>query len=81
MKDIWETISLVAIDRTRKKEVSETNSKQQYALPASGKILEEFGEDGQKITIETGKGAAVEAMDGGLSYVLLVRKKALVIRS
>jgi stage IV sporulation protein FA len=35
-------------------------------LPASGKILEEFGQDGQKITIETGKGAAVEAMNGGL---------------
>jgi stage IV sporulation protein FA len=46
--------------------VSETDSKQQYALPASGKILEEFGQDGQKITIETGKGAAVEAMNGGL---------------
>ena len=29
----------------------------QYALPASGKILEEFGENGQRITIETGKGA------------------------
>jgi stage IV sporulation protein FA len=37
-----------------------------YALPASGKILEEFGENGQRITIETGKGAMVEAMNGGL---------------
>ncbi|CAM3823296.1 M23 family metallopeptidase [Mesobacillus zeae] len=37
-----------------------------YALPASGKILEEFGDDGQKITIETGNNANVEAMSGGL---------------
>ncbi|WP_338473264.1 M23 family metallopeptidase [Niallia sp. XMNu-256] len=37
-----------------------------YALPASGRILEEFGENGQRITIETGKGANVEAMNGGL---------------
>ena len=38
----------------------------QYALPASGKILEEFGENGQRITIEIGKGATVEAMNEGL---------------
>ena len=31
-----------------------------------GKILEDFGENGQRITIETGKGAMVEAMNGGL---------------
>ena len=42
------------------------DSKIHYALPASGKILEEFGENGQRITIETGKGAKVEAMNGGL---------------
>lgn len=41
------------------------DSKLHYALPASGKILEEFGENGQRITIETGKGAVVEAMNGG----------------
>ncbi|MBT2754580.1 M23 family metallopeptidase [Mesobacillus foraminis] len=38
----------------------------QYALPASGKILEDFGDNGQKITIETGKDASVEAMSEGL---------------
>ncbi|XTP56909.1 M23 family metallopeptidase [Niallia sp. Krafla_26] len=42
------------------------DSKTHYALPASGKILEDFGENGQRITIETGKGAEVEAMIGGL---------------
>ena len=40
---------------------SENESKQmQYALPASGRILEKFGENGQRITIEIGKGANVE---------------------
>jgi stage IV sporulation protein FA len=38
----------------------------QYALPASGRILEDFGDNGQKITIETGKDAPVEAMNEGL---------------
>ncbi|WP_071460265.1 M23 family metallopeptidase [Bacillus massilinigeriensis] len=42
-----------------------TPANQDAALPASGKILEEFRDDGQKITIETGKDAAVEAMMGG----------------
>ena len=37
-----------------------------YALPASGRILEDFGDNGQRITIETGKGAMVEAMNEGL---------------
>jgi stage IV sporulation protein FA len=40
----------------------------QYALPASGKILEDFGANGQRIMIETGKGAGVEAMDEGLVH-------------
>lgn len=46
----------------------ETNSEMgtQYALPASGRILEDFGDNGQRITIETGKDASVEAMNEGL---------------
>ncbi|PLR93853.1 M23 family metallopeptidase [Bacillus sp. T33-2] len=38
----------------------------EYALEASGKIIEDFGANGQRITIETGKGTAVEAMNEGL---------------
>ncbi|MBU8879552.1 M23 family metallopeptidase [Bacillus sp. FJAT-29790] len=38
----------------------------EYALPASARILENFEVNGQRITIETGKGAAVEAMSEGL---------------
>lgn len=45
----------------------------QYALPASGRIVEDFGDNGQKITIETGKDASVEAMNEGL--VLFVGTK------
>ncbi|CAM3458370.1 M23 family metallopeptidase [Cytobacillus oceanisediminis] len=47
----------------------ETRSPQEnsdYALPASAKILEDFNDNGQRITIETGKEASVEAMSEGL---------------
>lgn len=37
----------------------------EYALPASARILEGFRENGQKITIETAKGANVSVMNGG----------------
>ena len=36
-----------------------------FAVPASGKILENFEKNGQGIMIETGKGATVKAMNGG----------------
>ena len=39
---------------------------ERFALPASGRILEDFEVNGQKITIETGKGAVVEAMNEGI---------------
>ncbi|MGJ7920558.1 peptidoglycan DD-metalloendopeptidase family protein [Neobacillus sp. LXY-4] len=37
-----------------------------YALPASGKILEDFEESGQRVMIETAKDASVEAMGEGM---------------
>lgn len=40
----------------------------EYALPASGRILEDFGDNGQRIMIETGKGADVESMNEGLVH-------------
>lgn len=46
--------------------VPDSSSNTHYALPASGKILEDFGDNGQRITIETGKDAPVEAMSEGL---------------
>ncbi|HAQ08592.1 MAG TPA: peptidase M23 [Bacillus bacterium] len=45
----------------------------QYALPASGRILEDFGDNGQRIMIETGKGAGVEAMNEGLVHFVGIK--------
>lgn len=51
-------------------EEPESDGIQEYALPAAARILEEFAEDGQKVSIETEKGAAVTAMsEGRVSYV------------
>lgn len=44
----------------------ELTPKTEYALPASARILEDFQENGQRITIETSKDAAVIAMSEGL---------------
>jgi stage IV sporulation protein FA len=52
---------------------SETESNKEYALPASGKILEDFDANGQRIMIETGKGEVVEAMSEG--YVRFAGEK------
>lgn len=41
-------------------------SSTQYALPASGKVLENFQKNGQGIMIETGKGVQVKAMNEGI---------------
>lgn len=38
----------------------------EYALPAAGRVAEEFEKNGQSITIETDKGADVVAMNEGL---------------
>jgi stage IV sporulation protein FA len=43
----------------------ETTETAEYALPASGKVVENFKSNGQGIMVETGKGAKVEAMKGG----------------
>lgn len=50
-------------DQTGKTEVA---GQQPFAVPATGKILENFEKNGQGIMIETGKGASVQAIDGGI---------------
>lgn len=47
-------------------ENKEDKEETQYAMPASGKILEEFSVNGQRIAIETSKEASVDAMSEGL---------------
>ncbi|MCM3587674.1 M23 family metallopeptidase [Mesobacillus maritimus] len=59
-------LALLPVNEQQKEEVPESTNNTHYALPASGKILEDFGDNGQKITIETGKDAPVEAMSEGL---------------
>ncbi len=49
-----------------KKERDESAPAQEYALPASGKILEEFDETGQRVTIEIAIDANVESVEEGL---------------
>lgn len=48
------------------KENVQKDNGQHYALLASGKILEDFEESGQRVIIETSKDAAVEAMGEGM---------------
>jgi stage IV sporulation protein FA len=53
-----------------KEGTNETEVTPEYALPAAARILEDFGENGQKITIETSNGAPVTAMtEGRVRYV------------
>lgn len=64
---------LALLPSTDEREKSQTESNQDYALPASGKILEDFDANGQRIMVETGKGAVVEAMSEG--YVRFAGEK------
>jgi stage IV sporulation protein FA len=49
-------------------------SKPTYAVPASGRILENFQKNGQGIMIETSKGTKVEAMNAGIVSFAGVKK-------
>jgi stage IV sporulation protein FA len=64
---------LPSSDKEVEEESENVSTEVQYALPASGKISEEFDDNGQRITIEVGQDAPVEAMNGGL--VLFVGEK------
>jgi stage IV sporulation protein FA len=61
-------LALLPAKNTAEPDNQELSDETEYALPASGKILEDFGDNGQRIMIETGKGAGVEAMDEGLVH-------------
>ncbi|MBS4191458.1 M23 family metallopeptidase [Bacillus sp. FJAT-49705] len=52
--------------KDEKEGVKDSSPNSEYALPASAKIVEDFQENGQRITIETSKDAAVVAMSEGL---------------
>jgi stage IV sporulation protein FA len=57
---------LALLPFTEKKQTGEQLSESEFAVPASGRILENFEKNGQGVMIETGKGAQVEAMNEGI---------------
>ncbi|WP_210366755.1 M23 family metallopeptidase [Bacillus sp. REN3] len=67
-KQFGKPLALLPAKKDASEDKHQVEDDNQYALPASGKILEDFGDNGQRIMIETGKGASVEAMDEGLVH-------------
>ena len=59
-------LALLPIPDNKNGEKKEKSVNNEYALPASAKILEDFQVSGEKITIETAKGESVQAMSEGL---------------
>lgn len=57
---------LALLPFTPSQQATNVSSKPQYAVPASGRILENFQKNGQGIMVETSKGTKVEAMNGGI---------------
>lgn len=68
VRQFGKPLALLPAKNPNEDSVDGLSEENEYALPASGKILEDFGDNGQRITIETGKGAAVEAMNEGLVH-------------
>lgn len=56
---------LAFLPSTQEDNQTEDQDLQQYALSASGRILEDFDENGQRIAIETGIDTSVQAMNEG----------------
>lgn len=59
-------LALLPVKNTTEKVQTDPPHEQQYALPASGTIVENFETNGQGIMVETGKNAEVEAITEGL---------------
>ncbi len=57
---------LALLPTNSKKEESSSTASSEYAVPASGKVVENFKTNGQGIMLQTGVGEEVAAMKGGL---------------
>lgn len=57
---------LALLPTETKKEAPPSSQPSQYAIPASGKVLETFEKNGQGVMIETGSQSSVEAMSEGI---------------
>ncbi|MGG1400392.1 M23 family metallopeptidase [Bacillus salipaludis] len=58
-------LALLPFNEPKKEKQTETETAEKPALPATGKVLENFEKNGQGIMIETANGASVRAMNGG----------------
>ncbi|WP_445490138.1 peptidoglycan DD-metalloendopeptidase family protein [Niallia sp. 03133] len=58
-------LAFLPTDKTDQTNTNEDNQLQHYALSASGKILEDFNDNGQRVAIETGSDTTVQAMNEG----------------
>ncbi|GGJ67427.1 stage IV sporulation protein FA [Anoxybacillus voinovskiensis] len=56
-----EPLAILPVEKTKKSTNSPT-----YAVPATGRVLEKFTENGQGIMVETDNNASVEAMSEGI---------------
>ncbi|HJV31861.1 MAG TPA: M23 family metallopeptidase, partial [Bacillales bacterium] len=57
---------LALLPFNEKKQPAEKVSEQEYAVPASGRVVENFVKNGQGVMIETGKGTQVKAINEGM---------------
>lgn len=72
-KQFGKPLALLPFKNEKEDENKIASPNSEFALPASARILEDFNENGQRITIETNKDAAVEALSEGL--VIFAGKK------
>jgi stage IV sporulation protein FA len=58
-------LALLPVKNDGEKDEQSEKNQTDYALPASAKIVEEFEDNGQRMILETEKGASVDAMSEG----------------
>ncbi|HYK74632.1 MAG TPA: M23 family metallopeptidase [Pseudoneobacillus sp.] len=64
-KQFGKPLALLPFMENQDNKVADTDEPQ-YALPASGRIIEDFAKNGQGIVIETGKDATVQSLNEGI---------------
>lgn len=66
-KQFGKPLALLPFMEDKTKNITDSDGNEtQYALPASGRIIEDFAHNGQGIVIETGKDATVQALNEGI---------------
>lgn len=65
-KQFGKPLAILPFNHSDKEKDKSDGNEGEYAMPASGKILEQFSSNGQRVAIETSKEATVDAMEEGL---------------